>query len=78
MKATLLKDEHDTLCITIQLVCDDLKLDPTQETSLLTVHVIRIMDRACEMARDALRFDVHRSFTIARSHYENIDLETMS
>ena len=31
-----------------------------------------------EMARDALRFDIHRSFMIARSHYENIDLETMS
>ena len=30
------------------------------------------------MARDALRFSVHRSFMIARSHYENIDQETMS
>ena len=28
--------------------------------------------------RDALRFGVHRSFAIARSHYENIDLVTMS
>ena len=36
------------------------------------------MDQAREMARDALRFGVHRSFTIAHSHYENIDLETMS
>ena len=36
------------------------------------------MDRAREMARDALRFGVHWSFAIARSHYENIDLETMS
>ena len=35
------------------------------------------MDRVCEMARDALRFSVHRSFVIARSHYENIDLEMM-
>ena len=30
------------------------------------------------MARGALRFSVHRSFTIACSHYENIDLATMS
>ena len=30
------------------------------------------------MARGALRFGVHRSFAIVRSHYENIDLETMS
>ena len=30
------------------------------------------------MARGVLCFGVHRSFTIARSHYENIDLATMS
>ena len=49
-----------------------------QEMSSLAVHVVRIMDWAREMARDALRFGVHQSFTIARSHYENIDLATMS
>jgi len=42
------------------------------------VHAIRIMDWAREIARVALRFGIHRSFMIARSHYENIDLETMS
>ena len=26
----------------------------------------------------AIRFGVHRSFTITRSHYDNIDLGTMS
>ena len=36
------------------------------------------MDRACEIARDALRFGVHRSFAITHSHYENIDLAMMS
>ena len=36
------------------------------------------MDRAHDMARSALCFGVHRSFTIARSHYENIDPATMS
>ena len=30
------------------------------------------------MVRGALRFGVHRSFAIARSHYENIDLTMMS
>ena len=45
--------------------------------SSLTVYVVWIMDQVREMARDALRFGVHRSFTIARSHYENIDLEMM-
>ena len=79
VKATLLKesDEHDALCVTVQLVCDDLELAPAQEMSSLVVHAVRIMDRMCEMARDALRFGVHRSFTIAHSHYENIDLEMM-
>ena len=28
--------------------------------------------------RDVLRFSVHRSFALTRSHYENIDLATMS
>ena len=28
--------------------------------------------------RDALCFSIHRSFAIAHSHYENIDLETIS
>ena len=36
------------------------------------------MDRAREMARNALHLGVHRWFAIARSHYENIDLATMS
>ena len=36
------------------------------------------MDRARDMARGALHFGVHLSFAIARSHYENIDLATMS
>ena len=36
------------------------------------------MDRAHDMPRGALRFGIHQSFVIARSHYENIDLVTMS
>ena len=36
------------------------------------------MDRVHETMRKALRFGVHRSFAIARSHYENIDLTAMS
>ena len=80
VKASLLKEsnEHDSLHIAIQLVFNDLKLAPKQETSLYAVRAIRIMDRACEIARDALCFGVHRSFAIAHSHYENIDLATMS
>ena len=36
------------------------------------------MDRAHDMARGVLRFGIHQSFAIARSHYENIDLAKMS
>ena len=80
VKATLLteSDEHDTLCIVVQLVYDDVELAPAQEMSSLVVRAIQMMDQAHEMARDALCFGIHRSFAIARSHYENIDLETMS
>ena len=42
------------------------------------VHATRIMDQARDMARGALCFGVHRSFAIAHSHYENIDMATMS
>ena len=80
VKGTLQKesDEHDNLRIAIQLVCDVLELAPEQETSLLTVRATQITDWAHDMARGMLRFGVHRSFVIACSHYENIDLATMS
>ena len=42
------------------------------------VRAIRITDQAHEITRDVVRFDVHQSFVIGRSHYENIDLATMS
>ena len=42
------------------------------------VRATRIMDRARDMARGALRFGIHQSFKIAHSHYENIDLAMMS
>ena len=46
VKASLLKksDEHDTLRVAVQLVCDDLKLAPEQEASSLMVHVVWITD----------------------------------
>ena len=36
------------------------------------------MDQAREIMRHVLHFGVHRSFAIAHSHYENIDLPMMS
>ena len=45
---------------------------------MLAVRAVRITDRAHEIVRDTLHFGVHRSFAITRSHYENIDLATMS
>jgi hypothetical protein len=71
-------DEHDNQRVTVRVVYDDLGLALAKEMSSIVVRVIRIMDRACEITRDTLRFGVHRSFVIACSHYENIDLATMS
>ena len=80
MKDTLQKesDEHDNMRVAVQLVCDELELAPEQETSSLVVRTTRITDQACDMVSGALCFGIHRSFAIARSHYENIDLATMS
>jgi len=36
------------------------------------------MDQAHNITRGMLCFGVNRSFVIARSHYENMDLEMMS
>ena len=60
------------------MVYDELELAPEQETSSIAVHATRIMDRACDMARGVLRFGIHRSFMVACSQYENIDMATMS
>ena len=57
---------------------DDLGMTSAQAVSSLAVHAVRITDRARGLARDALHFGVHSAFAIARSHYENIDLEAMS
>ena len=80
VEATLLKEseEHDALRITIQLVCSDLELAPAQKTSSFMVHAVQIIDWAHDIARGVLRFGINRSFVIARTHYENIDLATMS
>ena len=80
VKASLLKEsnEHDALRVVIQLVFDDLELALEAKMSSYVVRTIRIMDRAREITREVLCFGVHRSFAIARSHYENIDLATMS
>ena len=42
------------------------------------VRATQITDQACDMARGVLCFGVHRSFVIARSHYDDIDLVMMS
>jgi hypothetical protein len=80
VKDSLLKesDEHDTLRVAVQLVCDDLELVPEQGTSSLASWAVQIVDRGHEMVRRALHFGVLGSFLIAHSHYDNIDLPMMS
>jgi hypothetical protein len=51
MKDSLQKesDKHDTLRVTVGLVCVDLELAPAQEMSSLTFHGTRITDWAREI-----------------------------
>ena len=48
------------------------------ETSSLTVLVTHILDLACALTREALYTSIHHAFTIARSHYININLPVIS
>jgi len=66
--------DHDTLHAAIRLVFNDLGVALAMETSSLVVQVTEIPDQARALAREALYTGVHRAFTIARSHYINIDL----
>ena len=61
VKDTLQKesDEHDNLCVAVQLVCDELELALEQETSSLVVCATQITDQARDMARGVLCFSVH-------------------
>ena len=72
------RDDHDALRATIRLVFDDLGVTPPVETSSLIVWVTRILDRARALTREALYNGVHCTFTIARSHYVNIDHPVIS
>jgi hypothetical protein len=63
---------------TVGLVYDNLSLTSEQEGSSLVVCATRITNRAHKIMRLALRFDIHQSFAITRSHYEKIDLAVMS
>jgi hypothetical protein len=79
VKGSLQKDsdEHNDLRTAVGLVCNDLRVTPPEEVSSLAVRSLRITERASKMMRHALRFGVQQSFVVARSHYENINLEAM-
>ena len=62
----------------IGLVFDDLGVALAMETSSLAVRVTQIPDRVRALAREALHTSVHRAFTVARSHYIDIDLPVIS
>ena len=62
----------------VGLVFDDLRVAPTVETSSLAVRVTQIPDRARTLARKALHTSVHHVFSVAHSHYIDIDLPMIS
>jgi hypothetical protein len=51
-------DKHDDLRIAVGLVYDNLRVTPLEETSLLAVHSLQIMERAREMTQHTLRFGI--------------------
>ena len=71
-------DDHDTLRAAVGLVFNDLRVAPVVETSSLVVRVTQISDWARALIREAPHNDVHHAFTIARSHYANIDPPVIS
>jgi hypothetical protein len=71
--------EHNMLCATIGVICDDLGVAQVEGTSSLAARIIDIMARASTLERDAFQAGIIRSFTITPSHYgETISLEAMS
>ena len=71
-------DDDDSLRAAIRLVFNDLGVTSAVEMSSLAVRVTQIPDRARALARKALYNSVHRAFSIARSHYIDIDLPVIS
>jgi len=71
-------DDHNALRVAVGLVFDDLGVTPAMETSSLVVQVTQIPDRVRALAREAQYTGVHCAFTIACSHYINIDLPVIS
>ena len=71
-------DDHEAMRAVIRLVFDDLGVTSAMETSSLVVWVTHILDLAHALTREALYTDIHHAFTIARSHYINIDLPVIS
>ena len=71
-------DDHDSLRAAVRLVFDNLGAASAMETSSLVVRVTHILDQARALAREALYTGIHHAFTIARSHYINIDLPVIS
>ena len=62
----------------VGLVFNDLGVTTTVETSSFVVQVTQIPDRARTLARKALHTSVHHVFSVAHSHYIDIDLPVIS
>jgi hypothetical protein len=64
--------------LAVGLVLDDLGMTSEEGSSSNATQVVIVMGQARGMARRALHLGVQLSFAIARSHYENIDVQVMS
>ena len=72
-------DQHDLLCSTIVVVCDDLQVAQEEGTSSLSTHSTGITARVGQLEEDASHARITQANTVAHSHYDReINLEVMS
>jgi hypothetical protein len=72
-------DELGILSAAIGVVYDDLNVIQSEGTSSLAARVVQIMDRACQLERNAHHAGINRFFMIAHSYYaDTIDLKATS
>lgn len=69
---------HGNLPSVVGSAYDTLQVAQPEGTNELAARAVQIVGRVHELERHTLRAGVNRSFMIARSHYENIDLEWIS
>ena len=70
--------DHDALRVAVGLAMADLGMEGDQGVSSMAVRASGIPDHVRGQIQETRRSSIQRCFSIARSHYSNIDLEALS